>query len=75
MKQHLLWTLALAGALAACSEKPQTQGLTRNDAPAYAGTGKAYADAGWKAGDKASWEAQLKLRARRGQDDYYGVKN
>ncbi len=70
-----LWILALAGALVACSEKPQSHGLTRNDAAPSAGTGKVFTDAGWKSGDKASWEEHLKVRTRRGQDDYYANKN
>ena len=75
MKAAAVWTLVLAGALAGCTEKPQTHGQVRNDAAPYAGTGKAFVDAGWKAGDKASWEEHLKVRTRRGQDDYYGNKN
>ena len=35
----------------------------------------AFTDAGWKAGDKASWEEHLKVRTQRGQNDYYGRKN
>jgi hypothetical protein len=38
-----------------------------------AGTGKAYTVGGWKQGDKASWEAQLKARAQYGQNDYSRV--
>ena len=75
MKNVVLWTLALAGALAGCSERPQSHGLKRGDMAPYAGTGKPYVDAGWKAGDKASWEAHLKVRTQRGQNDYYGNKN
>ncbi len=75
MRAAALCALAFAGALVACSEKPQSHGLTRNDAAPFAGTGKVYVDAGWKSGDKASWEEHLKVRTRRGQDDYYGIKN
>ena len=70
----LIATLALT--LVACSEKPQTaNSQKRNDAPPYAGASQVFNDAGWKAGDKASWESHLKVRAQRGQNDYYGRKN
>ena len=66
---HAAWILA-ALALAACSEKPQSLGGAKQDAAAYSGTGKAYTDPGWKAGDKASWESHLKARTQAGQNDY-----
>ncbi len=70
----LVATLALT--LGACSEQPQTASAQkRSDAAPYAGTGKVFVDAGWKAGDKASWEEHLKVRTQRGQNDYYGRKN
>ncbi len=62
-------TLAL-GALAACTEKPQTGGGIRSDAPPYAGTGSQFTQPGWKAGDKAGWEQQLKARQQYGQNEY-----
>lgn len=74
MKQAL-WMAALAVALTGCSEPPQSHGLTRNDKAPYTGTGKPFMDAGWNAGDKAAWEAHLKTRTQRGQNDYYGVTN
>ena len=67
--------LALSGVLAlgACGEKPQdmtASGVKQDDAP-YQGVGDSqYAQAGWKAGDKGSWEQQLKARAQYGQNDY-----
>jgi len=75
MKTAIWCTLVLTGALVGCTEKPQSHGLVRNDAVPYAGTGKPFVDPGWKAGDKASWEAHLKVRTRRGQDDYFGITN
>ena len=56
--------------LAACGEKPQTGGAIRSDAAPYAGTGSAFTQPGWTAGDKASWEAQLKARQQYGQNEY-----
>ena len=61
--------MALAALLSACGEKPQTLG-TGKDASPYNGTGKAFVEAGWKPGDKASWESQLKARNQYGQNDY-----
>ncbi len=67
--KHALWLVALAAALTACGEKPQTLG-TGKDASSHEGTGKAFAAGGWKQGDKASWESQLKARTQQGQNDY-----
>jgi hypothetical protein len=60
--------------LSACGEKPQSLGGAKQDSAAYTGTGKAYVDPSWKAGDKASWESQLRTRAQNGQNDYTKVK-
>ncbi len=68
--KHSLWIAAWAVLLCACGEKPQALVSTSRDAPAYSGTGKAYAVGGWKQGDKASWESQLKARTQQGQNDY-----
>lgn len=57
-------------ALSACTEKPQTGGGIRSDAPPYAGTGSQFTQPGWKAGDKAGWEQQLKARQQYGQNEY-----
>jgi len=54
--KKILFLLAAASVLAACTEKPQTHGLTRNDKAPFVGTGKSLQDTGWKTGDKASWE-------------------
>jgi major membrane immunogen (membrane-anchored lipoprotein) len=61
--------MAVAALLSACGEKPQTLG-TAKDASPYSGTGKAFVETGWKPGDKASWESQLKARNQYGQNDY-----
>lgn len=67
--KRLFGMMAVLALLSACGEKPQTIGGGK-DGAAYAGTGKAYAAAGWKQGDKASWESQLKARMQQGQNDY-----
>ncbi len=67
-----LSTLALV-ALSACGEKPQTLAESKAkkaDAQAWEGAQAAYTAPGWKAGDKASWETQLKTRAQQGQNEY-----
>ena len=61
--------LTLAG-LSACTEKPQTGGGVTHDAAPYAGTGSNFTQPGWKAGDKASWEQQLKARQQYSQNEY-----
>ncbi|MFY3386073.1 hypothetical protein [Paracidovorax sp. MALMAid1276] len=68
---HLIVATAVAlASLAACGEKPQTGAGIRSDAVPYAGTGSNFTEPGWKAGDKASWEAQLKTRQQYGQNEY-----
>ena len=69
----LMAILAAAAALSACGEKPQTlQSGVKADAQAFQGTGMPYAVPGWKQGDKASWEQQVKTRAQ-GQNEYTKV--
>jgi hypothetical protein len=71
---------AALGLLAACGEKVQTnaQGV-KHDATPWSGTsngtpkeggGTVFSAPGWKAGDKAAWEQQLKTRAQNGQNEY-----
>jgi hypothetical protein len=67
---HRLWWLTLCVvALTACAEKEQTLG-TKKDAAAYAGTTNGYAAQGWQAGDKNSWEQQLRTRGQYGMNDH-----
>ena len=60
-------------ALTGCGEKPQGMGGVKSDTAPYQGTGMAYTLPGWKAGDKTSWEQQLKTRAQ-AQDDHAKAK-
>ena len=63
--------LVLAGAaLAACGEKPQVLGGTRQDTAAFEGTGMPFTAAGWQAGNRASWEAHLRTRTQNTQNEY-----
>ena len=66
--------VAAATVLAACGEKPQSmKENAKQDTAAFQGTGMPFAAPGWKAGDKAAWEAQLKTRTQNGQNDYTKV--
>ena len=68
MKRITLILLGVA-ALTACGEKAQMLG-TKYDATAYSGATNSFVEAGWKAGDKTSWEQQLRARGQYGQDDH-----
>ena len=61
--------LAMGVLLAACGEKPQTATHRTADGHAYEGTTDGFSAAGWKAGDAASWEQQMKNRAQ-SQNEY-----
>jgi hypothetical protein len=64
-----LLTLAMAG----CSEKAQTAGAAKKvDAKAWDSSQTAHPATGWKGGDQAAWEAQMRLRAQ-GQNEYSRV--
>lgn len=71
-------TLLLAAgalALAGCAEKEQTASGIKTDAAPFQGTTKQppFTAAGWKPGDRDSWEQQLKVRTANGQNDYVKV--
>ena len=59
---HLTLAAAVAAlALTACGEKPQTGMGIRSRCAALRGHWRRnFTQPGWKAGDKSSWEAQLK---------------
>ena len=60
----------LAAAVAACGEKPQTASTTKKaDTKGYELVGSNHVADGWKGGDKAAWEAQLRARAQ-AQNEY-----
>lgn len=78
MIERVLIGSALVLALAACGEQPQvvTGSGVKQDAAPYTGVGKSqYVQDGWTAGDKGSWEQQLKARAQYGQNDYTRVSS
>jgi hypothetical protein len=74
----LLVATAFAVPLAGC-DKAQTAGqgaAKKADTQAWEGVtaaGAGYTASGYKAGDKAAWEAQLKARTERGQNEYTHV--
>lgn len=72
MKRVLL-VAAAALALVGCGEKPQELSGVKQDAAPFQGTGMPYVATGWKAGDKASWEQQLRVRTQNTQNEYNRV--
>ena len=64
-----LGLLATALLMSACAEKAQTAATKKFDTKPWEGAQPAYNAAGWKAGDQASWEEQLKTRSQ-GQNEY-----
>jgi hypothetical protein len=57
-------------ALAGCADKEQTATGYKSDAAPFNGTNRPFVAAGWKPGDRNSWEQHLKTRAQQGQNDY-----
>ena len=73
-----LWVLCtvLAAAMgsAACGESTSgTKTAKKSDAKSWEGAGSTYAAPGWKPGDKASWDEQMRLRIQ-SQNDYARAK-
>lgn len=68
--KRIFLVLSVAAALSACGERPQALQTNSHDTPAFAGTGKAFADKDWKQGDKGSWESHMRARGQHGQNDY-----
>ena len=71
---RLVLSAAAVMALAACGDQPQTAAGVKSDVPAFQGTSNPHTAPGWKAGDKTSWEQQLKTRLQNGQNEYNRVK-
>ena len=71
----LLMAATVAVPLAGCGQKPGAEGagaVKKSDTKAWEGptTNAVYAAEGFKPGDKVAWEAQLKARTERGQNEY-----
>jgi len=62
---------ALALALAGCGEKPQVleAGKKKPDAKAWEANNSPFLASGYKAGDEAAWEQQMRRRAQT-QNEY-----
>jgi hypothetical protein len=71
MIKRILIVAVLATGLSACGEKAQTAqpAAKKSDGKAWDGAQNAYVAEGWKAGDQASWETQMRLRAQN-QNEY-----
>lgn len=63
----------LALGLSGCTEDPQTANPRKSDTHAWQGTRNAYVVPGWTAGDKASWDEQMRTRAQ-AQNEYARVR-
>lgn len=76
MKQGTGWWVAIVAtaALTACGEKPQTASSGKHDVSPYQGAQNGFVAAGWKAGDKTSWELALKARGQNTQNEYNRTK-
>ena len=71
---RVLIAVAAVLALIGCGEKPQAmKDNAKQDTAAFQGTGMPFTSPGWKVGDKASWESQLKTRTQNGQNEYTKV--
>jgi hypothetical protein len=66
---RIVLVAALAATLAACGEKPQTAATKKADGKPWEGVQKSHVAQGWKPGDQASWESQLRVRAQN-QNEY-----
>lgn len=74
--KHIIFLLGASALLVACGDKPQELTASRSDAASHTGvtTSAVFTAPGWKAGDKAGWEQQLKARQQNGQNDYSRIK-
>jgi len=69
MHRVLAGALMAVSLLGACGETPQTLTPRKADTAVYSGTTDSQMAAGWKPGDAATWEAQMKARAQN-QNEY-----
>ena len=65
-----LGLVACAVLLGACGEKQQVAATKKADDKPWQGAAGGQVAVGWKVGDQASWEEQLKTRSERGQNEY-----
>jgi hypothetical protein len=66
---HASIVLGLALILCACTETPQTATTRKADDKPWDNASAAYSATGYKPGDRAAWEEQIKNR-NQGQNEY-----
>ena len=72
MMKSTIAVAMMAVIVSGCGDKPQSAGqgpAKKADSAAWGPSQSAYLAEGWKAGDQASWEAQLRTRAQ-SQNEY-----
>lgn len=71
MITRVLMAVLLGLVLVACGDKPQVGAAPakKADAKAWEGASNQFVVQGWKSGDQASWEAQMRERAQ-SQNEY-----
>ena len=70
----LIAVLGAALGLAACGDSSTgVKAAKKADGKSWEGAGPTFAASGWKVGDKASWEEQMRTRAQN-QNDYARAK-
>lgn len=73
MRTTTSFMVALVIALCACGEKMQGHTGHKPDAPPWSGAQAVYDAPGWKVGDQASWESQIRHR-NQGQNEYARIQ-
>lgn len=61
--------LVAALVLVGCTERPQTASTRKLDEKPWQGAAPAYTLPGWKTGDRASWDEEMRQRAQ-AQNEY-----
>jgi hypothetical protein len=73
MKARWLLVMSVAALVAGCGETAQTAAGKKSDAKPWEGAADSpFVVSGWKAGDRASWEEQMRHRAQ-SQNEYTRV--
>ncbi len=68
--RSILIALALAAAVAACERSQSGPSARGRDTPAWDAAQDPFVVPGWKSGDEASWESQIRNRTVAGQNEY-----
>ena len=73
MSARLSIAMLVLASLVACSEPVQTTTTRKVDTKPWQGPDNLYTANGWKAGDRANWDEQMRQRAQ-AQNEYTRVK-